>query len=256
MTPYWVAVVLGVVEGLTEFIPVSSTGHLILTGHLLDFKGERAATFEIFIQLGAILAVVLLYRERLAGLLPGQGWFGRSSGGLQFHGLRGCLLLVLTTLPALVLGKAAYPLIKEKLFQPTSVAVALAVGAGAILAVEQWRPRSRSRDLDQLVWTQALWIGVFQCLSLWPGFSRAGATILGGLLCGLDRKTAAEYSFLAAVPVMAAATAVMQEPMIMSTLSSVTKRRALAAPLPGSVASSRMIRLTFSPAMVCGKSFR
>jgi undecaprenyl-diphosphatase len=203
--PYWPAILLGIIEGLTEFIPVSSTGHLILAGHLLAFKDRMAATFDIVIQLGAILAVVLLYRQRFWGLLPGKGWMNRKGPQAGFFGFRGCLLLGFTTLPALIMGKFAYPLIKEHLFNPTSVAVALAVGALAILAVERWRPATAADSLDKVTWIQALVIGLFQCFSMWPGISRAGATIIGGLLNRLDRKTAAEYSFLVAVPVMLAA---------------------------------------------------
>ncbi|OGP50849.1 MAG: undecaprenyl-diphosphatase [Deltaproteobacteria bacterium RBG_13_43_22] len=206
MFDYWTAVLLGLVEGLTEFIPVSSTGHLILAGHLLHFKGRVAETFDIVIQLGAILAVVILYRQRFIGLLPQKGWLNRSKGNAGFSGFQGCLLLGLTTLPALIMGKSAYPYIKGYLFNPSSVAVALAVGALGILAVEKWRPGIKADSLDAVGWLQALIIGLFQCLSMWPGISRAGATIIGGLLSGLDRKTAAEYSFLAAVPVMVAAT--------------------------------------------------
>ncbi|MEW6184353.1 MAG: undecaprenyl-diphosphate phosphatase [Thermodesulfobacteriota bacterium] len=205
MFSYWTAILLGIIEGLTEFIPVSSTGHLILAGHLLAFKDRIAATFDIVIQLGAILAVVLLYRRRFSGLLPGKGWMNQGRSKTGFYGFRGCLLLGLTTLPALIMGKFAYPLIKEYLFNPTSVAVALAVGALAILVVERWRPATEADTLDKINWTQALVIGLFQCFSMWPGISRAGATIIGGLLNRLDRKTAAEYSFLAAVPVMMAA---------------------------------------------------
>ncbi len=206
MFHYWTAVILGLVEGLTEFLPVSSTGHLILAGHLLSFKGRIADTFDIVIQLGAILAVVILYRQRFLGLLPKKGWMNWSSKSAGFSGFQGCLLLGLTTLPALILGKFAYAYIKGYLFNPTSVAIALAVGAFGILAVESWRPKTKADSLDAIRWPQALFIGLFQCLSMWPGISRAGATIIGGLLNGLDRKTAAEYSFLAAVPVMMAAT--------------------------------------------------
>jgi undecaprenyl-diphosphatase len=206
MFHYWTAVILGLVEGVTEFIPVSSTGHLILTGHLLSFKGSVAATFDIVIQLGAILAVVLLYRPRFIGLLPQKGWMNWSNKKAGFSGLQGCLLLGLTTVPPLILGKFAYPVIKGYLFNPTSVAIALAAGAFGILAVEKWRPETKTNSLDSIGWPQALFIGFFQCLSLWPGISRAGATIIGGFLNGLERKTAAEFSFLAAVPVMMAAT--------------------------------------------------
>jgi undecaprenyl-diphosphatase len=206
MTNYWIAVILGIVEGLTEFIPVSSTGHLILAGHLLKFTGPVASTFEIFIQLGAILAVVCLYRRRFWGLLPRQGWADPIRIGKRFVGIRGCILLGLTTFPALIAGKFAYGFIKSHLFNPPSVALALAVGGVAILLVEKWRPQVSAQSLDKIQWWQALLVGLFQCLSMWPGISRAGATIIGGLVSGLDRKTAAEYSFLAAVPVMIAAT--------------------------------------------------
>jgi undecaprenyl-diphosphatase len=205
MFHYWTAVLLGLVEGLTEFIPVSSTGHLILAGHLLSFKGRMAETFDIVIQLGAILAVVILYRHRFIDLIPQKGWMNWSKGKAGFSGLQGCVLLGLTTLPALIMGKFAYAYIKGYLFNPTSVAVALTVGAIGILAIESWRPKIKADSLDAIKWPQALYIGLFQCLSLWPGISRAGATIIGGLVNGLDRKTAAEYSFLAAVPVMIAA---------------------------------------------------
>ncbi|MBI4765512.1 MAG: undecaprenyl-diphosphate phosphatase [Deltaproteobacteria bacterium] len=206
MLHYWTAVILGLVEGVTEFIPVSSTGHLILAGHLLSFKGNTANTFDIVIQLGAILAVVILYRQRFIGLLPQRDWMNWSNKKAGFSGFQGCLLLGLTTLPALIMGRFAYPVIKGYLFNPTSVALALAAGALAILAVERWRPEPKADSLDAIGWLQALLIGFFQCFSMWPGISRAGATSIGGFLNGLERKTAAEYSFLAAVPVMMAAT--------------------------------------------------
>lgn len=194
-----IAVVLGIVEGLTEFVPISSTGHLIVAGELLGFEGERATTFEIFIQLGAILAVALLYRERLRRLLnlgPGQGVNGRTGLGL----------LALTTLPALVFGAAFSGLITDRLFNPTTVAVGWGVGGVALLLVERFRPPPTTSGLDQLRWRDALVIGLAQCLALWPGVSRAAATMSGGMLRGIDRRTAAEYSFLAAMPVLTAAT--------------------------------------------------
>ncbi len=194
-----IAILLGIVEGLTEFLPVSSTGHLIIAGHLLGFRGESSATFEIFIQLGAILAVVVLERRRFLDLLR----FGRPGG---FSGWRGCALLVTTTLPALAAGALVHDWIKDNLFGPATVAWALALGGVALLLVERFRPATGIQDVDRLGYRQALVIGLFQCLALWPGVSRSGATIVGGLLCGLDRRTAARYSFLAAVPVMAAAT--------------------------------------------------
>lgn len=202
MAPWYVAVLMGLVEGLTEFLPVSSTGHLILAGHMLDFTGPRADTFEIAIQLGAILAVVVLYRERFLGLLE-------TDPSRPFSGTRGVWLLFLTSLPALGVGFLAHRAIKEHLFGPRTVALAFVVGALLMFAVEALAARkSRVRSiggLDSLNPKLALGIGLFQCLSLWPGFSRAGATIMGGMFLNVDRKTAAEYSFLAAVPVMCAA---------------------------------------------------
>ncbi len=199
MSFLWVAILLGIVEGLTEFVPVSSTGHLIVAGHLLRFAGDKAATFEIFIQLGAIFAVVVLERRRFIALAR-----PRVAGG--FAGLRGCGLLAVTTLPALLFGYLLRDVIRDRLFNPTSVALALGVGGVAILLAERFRPAPRIGAIDALGWRPALVIGLFQCLSLWPGVSRSAATIVGGLLSGLERRTAAVYSFLAAVPIMAAAT--------------------------------------------------
>jgi undecaprenyl-diphosphatase len=192
------AVVLGLVEGITEFIPVSSTGHLIVVGHLLGLTGGRAATFEIFIQLGAILAVALLYRDRLL-----QIFAFKAAPGLA--GLSGLWLLTLTTLPVLVVGALAHSFIKERLFTPASVAVGLGLGGLAILLVERFFIHSRRTGLDSLTGRDALAIGLFQCLALWPGVSRAAATILGGMIVGVERRTAIEYSFLAAIPALLAA---------------------------------------------------
>jgi len=199
MASWYVAIILGIVEGLTEFLPVSSTGHLIVTGHLLGFTGPKADTFEIVIQLGAILAVVALYWRRFIGLLfpaPGQ----------RFSGVYGLWLLFLTSLPASVVGLATHHYIKEYLFGPTTVAWALAVGAVMIFVVEGMPKRSKTVSLDEITPTQALGVGLFQCLALWPGFSRSAATIMGGMILGVKRTVAAEYSFIAAVPIMFAAT--------------------------------------------------
>jgi len=200
MTEWLTVLILGLVEGLTEFIPVSSTGHLIVAGHLLGFAGERAATFDMFIQLGAILAVVFLYKDTFLGLFTSR----RSTGVAGFHGL---VLLALTTVPALVVGGLSHGYIKRHLFNPQTVAIGLGLGGLAILLVERWLPRTRLYGLGALRWREALLVGLFQCLALWPGTSRSAATIIGGMLAGIDRKTAAEYSFLAAVPVMCAAVA-------------------------------------------------
>lgn len=198
-----IAIILGIVEGLTEFLPVSSTGHLIIAGYALDFSGTKAATFEVFIQLGAILAVVWLYRQRFVQLLQ----FKRSKG---LQGKRGLTLLGITTLPALVAGFFLHSVIKDYLFRPVTVAVGLAVGGVIILIFEHMLEKKklspRTLELDSISKKQAIGVGLAQLAALWPGVSRSGATIIGGVLYGLDRKTAVEYSFLAAVPVMIAAT--------------------------------------------------
>ena len=196
----WLTILLlGLVEGITEFIPVSSTGHLIIAGYLLGYEGERAATFEIFIQLGAILAVVFLYKDTFLQLFT-----RRQARGLA--GTHGLLMLALTTLPILVVGFLLHGIIKKYLFNNTNVvAIGLAVGGVAIILIERWQPRPRCYGLGALRWREALTVGLFQCLAVWPGTSRAAATILGGMLIGVERKTAAEYSFLAAVPAMCAA---------------------------------------------------
>ena len=196
----FIAVVLGLVEGLTEFIPVSSTGHLILAENLLDFHGPVASAYAVFIQLGAVLAVVVVYRHRFARLLAVR------SGGV-FAGIRGLVLLLLTTLPAMVVGLAFHEEIFAYLFNPRNVAVGLAVGGAWILLAERFLPTPSTTDIDLVTWKEALYVGLFQCLSLWPGMSRSASTILGGMIVGLDRKTAAEYSFFAAVPMMVAACA-------------------------------------------------
>jgi len=199
-----VAVILGLVEGITEYLPVSSTGHLIVAGNLLNFSGEKASCFEVFIQLGAILAVLVLYWRRFLGLIPAQGVRWRQEAG--FSGIRGLTILALTTLPAVIAGALAHQSIKQHLFNPVTVALALAAGGIGILLAERYRPNPDTVELDQLNFKQAFMVGCFQCLALWPGMSRSASTIIGGLFSGLDRKVATEYSFLAAVPVMITAT--------------------------------------------------
>lgn len=191
-------ILLGLVEGITEFLPVSSTGHLILTSHFLGLTGEKIATFEIFIQLGAILSVVVMYRQRFQNL-----FLFKSSAG--FSGLRGLLLLIITTFPALLLGAITHQYIKIHLFTPLTVAVGLGLGGLALLIGEKLIHPEKTKDLDTISWKQALAVGFFQCLALWPGISRSAATIMGGMISGVERKTATEYSFFAAVPVMCAA---------------------------------------------------
>src|SRR5262245_37507341 len=205
MNIWGIAVVMGIVEGLTEFLPISSTGHLIIAGHLLGFVGEKAASFEVVIQLGAILSVIFLYWRRFRCLIPSQA--GAPEGPASaLAGWAGVSRIAIATFPALLVAFVARHAIKEKLFNPEAVTVALAVGGVAILLVERWSSERRSNALEALTLGQALGIGLFQILALWPGTSRAAATIIGGMLLGLDRKAAAEFSFLIAVPVLFAAT--------------------------------------------------
>lgn len=199
MDNLFTAVILSIVEGLTEFLPVSSSGHLILVGDLLNFMGEKAATFEVVIQLGAIMAVVVLYWKRFWGLVQPQPY-------VRFAGMRGIMLLILTSLPASVLGLLLHSTIKTYLFRPETVLIALVVGAVMMIVVERRKFKPKYITLDDMTPKLALGIGCFQCLALWPGFSRSAATIMGGMLLGGKRSLAAEYSFIAAVPIMVAAT--------------------------------------------------
>lgn len=205
MDSWWIAVVLGIVEGLTEFLPVSSTGHLIIAGHLLGFVGPNASSFHVAIQLGAILAVVFLYWRRFLGLIPSIGGSGAAAGS-TLRGWPGLWRVALATFPALAIGFAARHTIKERLFTPETVTLALIVGGVAMLVAERHISRRPTRTLDELTIAQAVGVGLFQVLALWPGTSRSAATIVGGMLLGLDRKSAAEFSFLIAVPVLFAAT--------------------------------------------------
>lgn len=192
------AVILGIVEGITEFLPISSTGHLIIVQHLLGFVDERADTFAIFIQFGAMLAVIILYFRRFLDLL-------RVNGREGFVGLRALALLAVTVLPAGLIGFFLSDLIFDRLFSPYTVAVGLGIGGLAIILAEERSPIPHIHTLDELTFKQAALIGLFQCLALWPGVSRAAATILGGMMVGLKREAAAEYSFLAAVPILSIA---------------------------------------------------
>lgn len=196
-----IAFILGIVEGITEFLPISSTGHLIVVGNLLGFTGSRATTFEVFIQLGAILAVVVAYRQRFLDLIS----HSRETNQRGLSGFNGLKLLFLTTLPALLTGLLLHGFIKEELFNPAVVAVGLLFGGIALIAIERWYKPTSEVGLDKLTTKRALMIGGFQVLALSPGVSRSGATIVGGRLSGLSRAAAVEYSFLAAVPVMLAA---------------------------------------------------
>lgn len=218
------AVILGIVEGLTEFLPVSSTGHLILVGHALGFTGDVAANAEISIQLGAILAVIVFEREKIRRLLSGAwqeqkalhaasanqpraAWADRVKASMRSHPNVWFLLgLGIAFLPAALLGLLAHGWIKSYLFTPQTVAATSILGGIIILIVEAMKRTSRTMSLDQVSAAHAFWIGLAQCASLIPGMSRSGSTIIGGLLAGLDRKVATEYSFFLALPTIIAAT--------------------------------------------------
>ncbi|MDD2421100.1 MAG: undecaprenyl-diphosphate phosphatase [Heliobacteriaceae bacterium] len=202
MNQYLIATVLGIVEGLTEYIPVSSTGHLILTGALLGFTDQKAATFEVFIQLGAILAVLLLYRERFHQMLQ---LFRRNGLSVKTGGLS-VVHIGAAMAPALAMGYLCHKAIKTYLFSEETVLIGLVAGGIFMLLATRYQARRPVDSLDEISVKQAFSVGLFQCLSLWPGFSRSGATIAGGMLSGLKANVAAELSFIVAVPVMFAAT--------------------------------------------------
>jgi undecaprenyl-diphosphatase len=191
------AAILGIVEGLTEFLPVSSTGHLILAGDLLGFSDERGKVFDIVIQTGAMLAIIWEYRARFARVLAGAF---RDAAAQRF-----LLNLAVAFMPAAVLGLAFGKLIKAHLFRPVPVALAFIVGGIVILWVER-RPRVPTvESVDDMGWKDALKVGCAQAFALIPGTSRSGATIIGGMLFGLSRRAATEFSFFLAVPTLVAA---------------------------------------------------
>lgn len=193
-------VIIAIVEGLTEFLPVSSTGHMVLAGELIGFKGAQEASLEIIIQLGAILAVCVVYWRRLWQVL--QGLLRWDTQAVLFT--RNVLLAFL---PAMVLGALFYKHIKALLDKPVIIAWALIVGGVVILLIERLRHRSHTMSVEAMPVRTALGIGLAQCLSMIPGVSRSGATIMGALTLGVERKTAAEFTFFLAIPTMAAATA-------------------------------------------------
>ena len=191
-------ILLGIVEGLTEFIPVSSTGHLVLAGELLGFEGQASGTFEIVIQLGAILAVVVLYWKRFWDVLMGLGHANPAALAFTRN-------IALGFLPSAVIGLVIYKMVKAMLETPEITAIALILGGIAILAIERAVKKPHTFLVEGMSWKTALGIGIVQCLSMIPGVSRSGATIMGALSLGVERKTAAEFSFFLAVPTMLAA---------------------------------------------------
>jgi undecaprenyl-diphosphatase len=238
------ALLLGALEGLTEFLPVSSTGHLILLGALLGQEDEAAKTLEIVIQLGAVIAVCVYYRERLARLARGVLARDRVS-------LRLLLALGIAFVPAAVVGLLLHRVIKERLFGPGPVGYALVVGGVIMVGVEAWRRRTRheeaptDEELARITPGRALLIGLAQCFALWPGASRSMTTIVGGQLAGLGTAAAAEFSFLLAIPTLGAA-----------TLFDLLKNgRALLAAPEGALALSVGLSVSFAVALLVIAAF-
>jgi undecaprenyl-diphosphatase len=197
METYLIAVLLGIIEGLTEFLPVSSTGHLILFVDLLGFQAPPGRTFEVMIQLGAILALVVLYFKKLWQTLTG---LPTDPAARRFASI-----ILAAFIPAMILGAAFHSFIKSVLFTPTVVAISLIVGGVVILIVEEMQKRVVYTSVDDVPLRVSLLIGLGQAAALIPGVSRSGATIVSGLLLGLERRTAAEFSFFLSIPTMAAA---------------------------------------------------
>ena len=199
------ALILGVVEGLTEFLPVSSTGHLIVVGSLLNFNNEHEKTFDVVIQLGAVLAVCWEFRRKIGSVMAGLP--------AERNARRFTLNVIIATIPAVVLGLLFEKTIKAALFSPVPVALALVTGGVLILWVEarqrrerEGREEPRVHSVDDLRPLDALKVGLAQCLALIPGMSRSGSTIIGGMLFGLDRRVATEFSFFLAIPIIFGAT--------------------------------------------------
>lgn len=191
------ALILGIVEGLTEFLPISSTGHQIIVADLINFGGERAMAFNIIIQLGAILAVVWEFRRKIIDVVVGLP--------KQREAQRFTVNLLIAFLPAVVLGVLFADWIHEYLFNPITVATALVIGGIIMLWAERREHVVHAESVDDMTWVDALKVGCAQCLAMIPGTSRSGSTIIGGLLFGLSRKTATEFSFFLAMPTMVGA---------------------------------------------------
>ncbi len=189
------AIFLGLIEGLTEFLPISSTGHLILFGHLIDFHSDSGRVFEVVIQLGAILAVCWLYRQKIIELV--KGFFSGDAGARRF-----AINVLVAFFPAVIIGVLAVDFIKQVLFSPLVVACALIIGGFIIFAVEGRKFEPKTTEATDITLKQAFLVGLAQCVAMIPGTSRSGATIIGGMLTGLSRKAATEFSFFLAMPTM------------------------------------------------------
>jgi undecaprenyl-diphosphatase len=204
MYDYWVAIIIGIVEGLTEFLPVSSTGHMILTQKLLNISesDQMMTTFTIVIQLGAILAVVLIYWKRILSLFGLMKPTARAQGGPKLN----LLHIIIGISPAMLLAFFLDDFISAHLFSSETVLIGLVIGGILLVVAEKQKERPTADTLDQITYRQALYIGLWQIVSLWPGFSRSGSTIAGGMLTGVSRAASADFTFIMAIPIMFAAT--------------------------------------------------
>ncbi len=192
-----IAVIVGIVEGLTEFVPVSSTGHMIIVGNLLGFEGRLADVFDVFIQLGAILSVIVIYKDRFERFLTKDGW-DVNKGFSAWHVAAGIV-------PVMLLGYVLHGYIKAYLFSPFTVAIGLIGGSILMLAAEHTMGKKNDElisDVDKISLKDATKIGAFQIFAMWPGFSRSGSTLAGSLFTGVNRDAGAQYSFVIAVPLM------------------------------------------------------
>lgn len=203
------AIIMGIVEGLTEFIPVSSTGHLILTGSIINFKGDFADMFEVVIQLGAILAVVVLYWQKISDSVVDFFAYLFSKGRKGEVGFRFGINIIIGSIPAMIFGFILHDKIKSLLFGAGPVVIAFFVGGILLIVIEnKFRKNKHAvRDIDQITPIESLKIGFFQCLAMWPGMSRSASTIMGGWVAGLSTPVAAEYSFFLAIPAMVGSSA-------------------------------------------------
>jgi undecaprenyl-diphosphatase len=205
MLHYWHAIIIGIIEGLTEFLPVSSTGHMILTQKLLNIPEDNPTmkAFDIIIQLGAILAVLLIYWKRVLSLF---GLVKIAKPGDHAGAPRLSLIHILIGIvPVMALAFLFNDMIQAYLFAPSTVIIGLVLGGILMIAAEKQKDKPTAEDVDQITYRQALYIGLFQILSLWPGFSRSGSTIAGGMLTGVNRAASADFTFIMAIPIMFAA---------------------------------------------------
>jgi len=197
------AIIIAIVEGITEFLPISSTGHMIIIGHFIKFTGEFANFFEVVIQLGAILAIVVLYWRKISDSLKPENLYNVNKSGFKLW-----FNIAIAFIPAAIIGLIFKKKIDKYLFNTLTVAIAMIVGGLLLFIIEnKYRKSNRTRDIKDVKPVQSVKIGIFQCLSLWPGMSRSASTIMGGWISGLSTPVAAEFSFFLAIPTMIAASA-------------------------------------------------